>query len=43
VFGIGSKYFPETIWKIYLVNGPMVFRAVFSMIKPLLAVSRASP
>jgi len=37
VFGIGSKYFPETIWKIYLVNGPMVFRAVFSMIKPLLA------
>mmetsp|Transcript_13423 Transcript_13423/g.34425 ORF Transcript_13423/g.34425 Transcript_13423/m.34425 type:complete len:332 (-) Transcript_13423:151-1146(-) len=37
IFGIGSKYFPETIWKIYLINGPMVFRAVFSLIKPILA------
>mmetsp|Transcript_64843 Transcript_64843/g.159606 ORF Transcript_64843/g.159606 Transcript_64843/m.159606 type:complete len:354 (+) Transcript_64843:202-1263(+) len=37
IFSIGSKYFPETIWKIYLVNGPMVFRAVFACIKPILA------
>mmetsp|Transcript_14111 Transcript_14111/g.27855 ORF Transcript_14111/g.27855 Transcript_14111/m.27855 type:complete len:326 (-) Transcript_14111:421-1398(-) len=37
IFGIGSKYFPETIWKIYLINGPMVFRAVFACIKPILA------
>eukprot|EP00282_Hemiselmis_andersenii_P029826 CAMPEP_0169453796 /NCGR_PEP_ID=MMETSP1042-20121227/14942_1 /TAXON_ID=464988 /ORGANISM="Hemiselmis andersenii, Strain CCMP1180" /LENGTH=329 /DNA_ID=CAMNT_0009565839 /DNA_START=220 /DNA_END=1206 /DNA_ORIENTATION=+ len=37
IFGIGSKFFPETIWKIYLINGPMIFRAVFSAIKPILA------
>lgn len=37
IFSIGSKYFPETIWKIYLINGPMVFRAVFACIKPILA------
>jgi hypothetical protein len=25
--GLGSTYFPETMWQIYLVNSPMVFRA----------------
>lgn len=37
IFGIGSKYFPETIWKIYLINGPMVFRGVYACVKPFLA------
>ena len=26
IFGIGSDYYPETMWKIYLVNAPMIFR-----------------
>ena len=39
IFGIGSKYFPETIWKIYLINGPMVFKAIFALVKPFLAVT----
>mmetsp|Transcript_36820 Transcript_36820/g.87137 ORF Transcript_36820/g.87137 Transcript_36820/m.87137 type:complete len:348 (-) Transcript_36820:115-1158(-) len=36
IFDIGSTYYPETMWKIYLVNAPMVFRAIWTIIKPWL-------
>lgn len=26
VFGVGGDYFPESVWKIYVVNTPFVFR-----------------
>lgn len=26
VMGIGSDFFPETIWKIYVINTPFIFR-----------------
>lgn len=26
VFGVGADYFPESIWKIYVINTPMIFR-----------------
>lgn len=33
IFSMGSTYYPESMWKIYLVNTPMIFRAVWSMVK----------
>ena len=36
VLDVGSHYFPETAWKIYLINTPMVFRAGWAVIKPWL-------
>ena len=36
VADIGTHYFPETAWKIYLINAPFVFRAIWAIIKPWL-------
>lgn len=36
IFSLGSAYYPETMWQIYLVNTPMVFRAVWAIVKPWL-------
>jgi len=36
IFALGSNYFPETIWQIYLINSPMVFRAIWSAVKQFL-------
>mmetsp|Transcript_2728 Transcript_2728/g.4413 ORF Transcript_2728/g.4413 Transcript_2728/m.4413 type:complete len:133 (-) Transcript_2728:405-803(-) len=36
IFGIGSHYYPETMWRIYLINTPMVFRAVWAVVKQFL-------
>ena len=36
IFSLGSTYFPETMWQIYLVNSPMVFRAVWAVVKQFL-------
>jgi hypothetical protein len=33
---IGGQNYPETVWKIYLVNAPMVFRAVWTVVRQLL-------
>ena len=29
VMSVGSDYFPETVWKIYAINTPMMFRAIW--------------
>lgn len=34
VFGVGGDYFPESVWKIYVVNTPFVFRACWAIIRP---------
>ena len=34
VINVGSDYFPETIWKIWVVNAPMMFRAAWGIVKP---------
>jgi hypothetical protein len=31
VFNVGSDYFPETVWKIYVYHTPMMFRAIWSI------------
>lgn len=36
IFDVGTHYYPETMWKIYVVNTPMLFRAIWSMVKPWL-------
>jgi len=36
IFDIGSTYYPETMFKIYLINAPLVFRAIWAVIKPWL-------
>mmetsp|Transcript_18718 Transcript_18718/g.47205 ORF Transcript_18718/g.47205 Transcript_18718/m.47205 type:complete len:289 (+) Transcript_18718:106-972(+) len=33
---VGSHYFPEQMWKVYLINTPLLFRGVWTMIKPWL-------
>ena len=35
VTGAGS-FFPETAWKLFIVNAPFVFRSVYAVIKPLI-------
>ena len=35
VKGAGS-FFPETAWKLFIVNAPFVFRSVYAVIKPLI-------
>jgi len=32
-FQIGGDFFPETIWKIYIINTPFVFRAAWGVAK----------
>jgi len=34
VFDVGADHFPESIWKIYVVNTPFLFRAAWAMVKP---------
>lgn len=34
VMNVGSDFFPESVWKIYVVNAPMIFRAMWGIIKP---------
>lgn len=31
VFSIGSDFFPETVWKIYVYHTPMMFRAIWGI------------
>ena len=35
VTGAGS-FFPETAWKLFIVNAPFIFRSVYAVIKPLI-------
>lgn len=36
IFAVGADFYPESIWKIYVVNAPMMFRAVWAVVKPWL-------
>jgi len=36
ILSLGSTYYPETMWQIYLINSPMIFRAVWAILKPWL-------
>jgi hypothetical protein len=31
---VGADHFPESIWKIYVVNTPMIFRAIYGIVRP---------
>jgi len=42
IFDVGTHYYPETMWKIYLVNTPMLFRAVWTIVKPWLHPATAA-
>ncbi|EGD81393.1 hypothetical protein PTSG_02113 [Salpingoeca rosetta] len=34
IFAVGADNFPESIWKIFVINTPFLFRTVWAMIKP---------
>lgn len=36
LINVGSHYFPEQMWKIYLVNTPLIFRGIWLVLKPFL-------
>lgn len=36
IFGVGSTYFPESVWKIYVVNAPFTLRMGWSVVKALI-------
>mmetsp|Transcript_4093 Transcript_4093/g.9781 ORF Transcript_4093/g.9781 Transcript_4093/m.9781 type:complete len:294 (+) Transcript_4093:64-945(+) len=42
ILDIGSHYFPESVYKIYLTCVPMLFRAAWSVIKPWLHPATAA-
>ena len=31
-----TNYYPETMWKTYIINAPVTFRAIWAMVKPFL-------
>mmetsp|Transcript_138271 Transcript_138271/g.195712 ORF Transcript_138271/g.195712 Transcript_138271/m.195712 type:complete len:333 (-) Transcript_138271:45-1043(-) len=33
VMAIGSDFYPETVWKIYVINAPFIFRAAWGIAK----------
>jgi len=33
---IGQSFYPETVFKIYLINSPLLFSAVWAIIKPFI-------
>jgi hypothetical protein len=35
IIGLGSDFYPESLWKLYLINAPMIFRTVWAVIKPM--------
>lgn len=34
LIGVSGNFFPESVWKIYVVNAPFLFRAVWTVVKP---------
>jgi len=36
IMGLGSKYYPEGMWRIYIINAPLIFRTVYSIISPMI-------
>ena len=36
VIEVGQKYYPEGMWKIFIVNAPWIFRSVYSIISPFI-------
>ena len=34
VMDVAANFFPESAWKIYMINAPMLFRAVWTVVKP---------
>jgi hypothetical protein len=35
IISLGSVYYPESLWKLYLINAPTIFRAIWSVLKPM--------
>merc|ERR1719198_521981 len=33
VMAIGSDFYPETVWKIFVINAPFVFRTAWKVVK----------
>ena len=36
IFGVGSDYFPEVLWKVYVVNAPFSVRMGWSVVKVMI-------
>mmetsp|Transcript_271 Transcript_271/g.676 ORF Transcript_271/g.676 Transcript_271/m.676 type:complete len:718 (+) Transcript_271:230-2383(+) len=36
IFGVGTKFFPETVWKIYVVNAPFALRVGWAIVSKLI-------
>jgi len=36
IMGLGTFYYPEGIWKLYVVNAPLVFRSVYAVVAPFI-------
>lgn len=34
IFAVSGNFFPESVWKIYVVNAPFMFRAAWAVVKP---------
>ncbi|KAJ8598927.1 hypothetical protein CTAYLR_009835 [Chrysophaeum taylorii] len=36
IMGLGSQYYPEGMWKIFIINAPFIFRTVYAVISPFI-------
>mmetsp|Transcript_37252 Transcript_37252/g.80700 ORF Transcript_37252/g.80700 Transcript_37252/m.80700 type:complete len:139 (-) Transcript_37252:43-459(-) len=36
IFHVAEYYYPETLWKMFLINAPWVFRSIWMVIQPLI-------
>jgi len=36
IVGGANDYFPETLWKLFIVNAPFVFRSAYAVVSPII-------
>lgn len=36
LMALGTQYYPEGMWKIFIINAPLIFRTVYAMLSPLI-------
>jgi len=36
VFAIDQNYYPETVYKIFIINAPFIFKMIWTIVKPML-------
>lgn len=36
IMALGTQYYPEGMWKVFIINAPLIFRTVYAMLSPMI-------